>query len=460
MKGIISDIFRAYDIRGVVDVDFDAEWVWALGLACGSYFLRRGHARAVVGHDCRHSSAGYQDALTQGLLAAGVDVVRLGMVPTPLFYYAVTTLRTAAGVMITASHNPPEYNGFKIWAGPTTIHGAEVRAIYEIMREQAGATPPPAGAAVVCDHDIAPAYLDELTASARPLQAPVKVVVDGGNGAGGLIAVELLRRVGAEVVPLYCEPDGSFPNHHPDPVVERNMADLMAAVPREGAHLGLGLDGDADRLGAVDEHGRMVYGDRLLAMFARDVLRERPGATVMGEVKCSHLLYRDIAAHGGKPVMGVTGHSVMKAAMLENGAALAGEMSGHVFFADRFYGFDDGIYTALRLVELLGQNPGKPFSTWLSDWPVTHSTPELRVDCPDHVKFQVVERCREVFAREYETITVDGARVLFPDGWGLVRASNTQPALVLRFEAETPERLREIRRIMEQSILHFVQTMA
>jgi phosphomannomutase/phosphoglucomutase len=360
--------------------------------------------------------------------------------------------------MITASHNPPEYNGFKIWAGDTTIHGDEVRRIHDIMagpRETAQAPP-----GVVGEHDMLPAYLDELAGQARTPAGPVKVVVDGGNGAGGLIAVELLRRAGAEVVPLYCEPDGSFPNHHPDPVVEKYMAELQRAVVEHGAHLGVGLDGDADRIGMVDEQGNMVYGDRLLAVFARDVLREHPGAPVMGEVKCSHLTYRDIENHGGEPIMGVTGHSVMKAAMLENGALLAGEMSGHFFFADRYYGFDDGVYAALRLVELVGQDPSRPVSSWLDDWPRVYNTPELRVDCPERVKFLVVQRARETFAKTHDIIDVDGVRVVFPDGWGLVRASNTQPALVLRFEAETPRRLEEIRRLIEEPIQRWVDEMS
>jgi phosphomannomutase / phosphoglucomutase len=454
MKPIIEDVFRAYDIRGVIDVDFDGDWVETLGRACGAYFLSQGHASAVVGHDCRHSSPEYQTRLVRGLAATGMDVVVLNMVPTPVFYYAVKSLERRAGVMITASHNPPEYNGFKIWAGETTIHTDEIRNIYKIMAQGVF----PEGQGVVCEHDIVPSYLD-YAASRVSLDHPVKVVLDGGNGAGGLICEDLLRRIGAEVVPLYCEPDGSFPNHHPDPVVEKNVGDLMAEVVRTGAQAGIGLDGDADRIGVVDEQGEMVYGDKTLAIYAREVLKEHPGASVLGEVKCSHLLFRDVEAHGGKAEMGMTGHSMIKARMLETGALLAGEMSGHMFFADRYFGFDDALYAAARLVEILGRHPGKPLSSYLDDWPRTVNTPEIRMDCPEAIKFQVVKKAQDYFRGKYDLIDTDGARLTFPDGWGLVRASNTQPVLVLRFEAESQQRLDEIRAVIEEPLRKWIEEM-
>ncbi len=454
MKPIMEDVFRAYDIRGVIDVDFDGDWVETLGRACGAYFLSQGHASAVVGHDCRHSSPEYQSRLVRGLAATGVDVVVLNMVPTPVLYYAVKSLERRAGVMITASHNPPEYNGFKIWAGETTIHTDEIRNIYKIMAKGIF----PEGQGVVCEHDIVPSYLD-YTASRVSLDHPVKVVLDGGNGAGGLICEALLRRIGAEVVPLYCEPDGSFPNHHPDPVVEKNVGDLMAEVVRTGAHAGIGLDGDADRIGVVDEQGKLLYGDKALAIYAREVLKEHPGASVLGEVKCSHLLFRDVEAHGGKAEMGMTGHSMIKARMLETGALLAGEMSGHMFFADRYFGFDDALYAAARLVEILGRHPGKPLSSYLDDWPRTVNTPEIRMDCPEAVKFQVVKKAQDYFRGKYDLIDTDGARLTFPDGWGLVRASNTQPVLVLRFEAESQQRLDEIRAVIEEPLRKWIEEM-
>jgi phosphomannomutase/phosphoglucomutase len=455
MKPVNKEIFRAYDIRGVVDRDFDQEWVEVLGRACGTYFRAKGHSRAVVGHDCRHSSPGYQQRMIAGLTASGVDVLYLDMVATPLFYFAVKTLGYHAGVMITASHNPPEFNGFKVWEGESTIHSDEITAVYEIMA--AGRFE--SGSGVAAHHDIVPAYLDALAARG-PLARPVRVVLDGGNGAGGLVCAELLRRVGAEVVEQYTEPDGDFPNHHPDPTVPKYMTDLMARVPAEGAELGIGLDGDADRIGVVDETGAMIYGDKLLAIYARDILARRPGAKVIGEVKCTHLLYKDIEAHGGQAIMSATGHSLIKARMRETGALLAGEMSGHMFFADEYHGFDDALYAAMRIVDIAARAPGRPLSAALADWPATCNTPELRVDCPDALKFRVVARAQEYFRQRFEVIDVDGVRIVLPDGWGLLRASNTQPVLVLRFEAQSPERLAEIRRMVEEPLARWIAEMS
>jgi phosphomannomutase/phosphoglucomutase len=377
------------------------------------------------------------------------------MVATPLFYFAVKKLSKQAGVMITASHNPPEFNGFKVWEGESTIHSEEITRIYEIMK--AGKFPE--GKGVVSGHDITPTYVEEL-GSQISLEVPVKVVVDGGNGAGGKVCAEVLRRAGAEVVEMYTEPDGSFPNHHPDPIVEKYMGDLIRRVPEEGAAAGFGLDGDADRIGVVDEKGDMLYGDQLLAVYARQVLKERPGAEVIGEVKCSHLMYKDIEAHGGKPVMWKTGHSLIKARMRRSDAPLAGEMSGHMFFADRYYGFDDACYAALRMVEIMGRKPGAPVSEYLADWPETYNTPEIRKDCPDEIKFDVVARAQEHFREKYDIIDVDGVRITFDDGWGLLRASNTQPVLVLRFEAESEKRLAEIREVIEGPLDRWIEEMS
>lgn len=450
MKPVSPGVFRAYDIRGLVDVDFDPEWVELLGRAAGTFFLRRGYCQAVLGHDCRLTSPLYQASLAAGLAACGIDVTCLGMVPTPVFYYGVKALGRKAGIMVTASHNPPEFNGFKVWAGETTIHTAAIREIYDIMASGAFAS----GAGVVCEHDVKPAYVEHVSEQ-MTLPRAVKVVVDGGNGAGGLLCAEVLRQCGAQVVPLYCEPDGRFPNHHPDPVILKNVADLAARVVAEGADFGVGLDGDADRIGVVDASGRLLYGDQVLAIYARSVLAVHPGATVIGEVKCSHLLYKDIAAHGGNPIMAATGHSLIKARMQETGAALAGEMSGHMFFADRYYGFDDGLYAAARLAEIVAGS-SVPLGEMLADWPATVNTPEIRVDCPDAIKFAVVEQAKAYFRGRYDVIDVDGVRLTFPDGWGLLRASNTQPVLVLRFEAETPERLEEIRRLIEEPVAGWI----
>ncbi len=458
MLSIKSDIFRAYDIRGVVDQDFDLEWVEILGKACGTYFLQNGYKQAVVAHDCRHSSPKYQAYLIQGILSTGVDVTYINMVPTPVFYFAVKTLKRKAGVMITASHNPPEFNGFKIWAGDNTIHTNEIEKIYKIMKDQIFAQ----GQGVASELNIVPRYLQELSSQSF-LQNPVRVVVDGGNGSAGMICVALLKKIGAEVIPLYCEPDPDFPNHHPDPTVEENIKDLQAAVRAQNAHLGVGLDGDGDRIGVVDEKGDIIYGDQLLAIFARDVLKNNSDASdalVIGEVKCSHLLFKDIDQYGGMPLMWKAGHSLIKSKMKETGAILAGEMSGHIFFADRYFGFDDAIYAAQRLLEIISKNMHKPISSYLQDWPITYNTPEIRISCLDSKKFKIVEKASKFFQNyykdQYDIINVDGIRIDFGDGWGLLRASNTQPVLVLRFEAQTPKRLNEIRTIFEQPIQEWI----
>jgi len=438
-----SGVFRAYDIRGIVDRDFDADWVERLGRACGAYFLARGSHRAVVGRDCRLTSPGFEERMLAGLASTGIDVLSIGMVPTPVCYFAIRHLGYDAGVMITASHNPSEYNGFKIWAGKSTIHSGEIQALAQ--RFEAGNFPQ--GQGIISAHDIIPSYLSTVSALVS-LKRPVTVVLDGGNGAAGLVAQALLTRAGATVIPLFCEPDGRFPNHHPDPVEEKNLGPLKAKVLETGADCGIGLDGDGDRIGVVDEHAQVVHGDRLLTIFARRVLQEKPGAAIIGDVKCSHLLFADIAKHGGRPLMSATGHSLIKDRLLKENAALAGEMSGHMFFADHYYGFDDAPYAALRLVEILSAT-NTPLSSMLDDWPQTFVTPELRVDCPDEIKFAVAEMARIEFAKKYTLEGDDGARLVFPDGWALVRASNTQPALVLRFEAESPERLAEIRALVE-----------
>jgi phosphomannomutase/phosphoglucomutase len=457
MKDINPGVFRAYDIRGVVDQDLDGDFAEDLGRACGALFASRGLDRAVLGHDCRASSPQYLERLALGLTASGLDVLVIGQVSTPVLYYAVKHFGLAAGVMVTASHNPPQFNGFKIWCGETTLHGHGVRALYERMRERAFVEAARPG--LVSRHDVLPAYLDELAAQLT-LARPLRVVVDGGNGAAGEITARLLERVGCIVHRLFCEPDGRFPNHHPDPVVEENVRQLSAEVLAKGADFGVGLDGDGDRIGAVDETGRLLYGDQLLALYARSLLKRRPGQTVIGDVKCSHLLFRDIEAHGGVPLMAATGHSLMKAKLLETGAALAGEMSGHMFFADRFFGFDDASYAALRLAEVLDRNPGRPLSQLLG-WPAVVNTPELRVDCPEERKFAVVERAgrefRALAARHgWQYDGTDGVRLTFPRGWGLVRASNTQAALVLRFEAESAADLAMIRQTMEEPVMAWI----
>lgn len=445
-----TDVFRAYDIRGIVDKDFDPQWVTALGRACAVLFRRQGCHQAILARDCRHSSAQYLRCLAKGLQGSGVDLVSIGLAPTPVFYYALKHLNRKAGVIVTASHNPPEYNGFKIWLGETTLHSQDIQELRAIM--SCGETLQ--GSGLYSEHDVIPAYLEELAAKVS-LKRPLRVVVDGGNGAAGEVCAALLERAGAEVDRLFCEPDGDFPNHHPDPVVESNLEQLKVRVLETGADCGIGLDGDGDRLGVVDEKGQYLAGDRLLAILSRDMLSRNPGATVIAEAKCSHLLYQDIQRHGGHPLMGVTGHSIMKARMLETGALLAGEMSGHMFFAENYYGFDDASYAALVLLGILAQSQ-TPLSEMLSDWPETYSTPELRVPCPEAAKFHIVARAAAMLRKQCETIETDGVRATFKDGWALVRASNTQPALSMRFEAETPARLQEIRDLVERPVLQWI----
>ncbi len=450
MKVVADHVFRTYDIRGLVDVDFDADWAECLGRACGAFFLEQGQTRCVVGRDCRESSPSYSRALIQGLLSTGVSVVDVGMVPTPFVYFAVKHLNCPAGVMVTASHNPSEYNGFKIWSGESTLHSGGITQ----LRERMLADNAPKGRGLGSELNILPAYIEAVT-SRITLARPLKVVVDGGNGAGGEYCAAMLRALGAEVIPIFCEPDGRFPNHHPDPVVEANMGALQRAVREHGADAGIGLDGDADRLGVVDEKGRLMFGDELLALYARDVLSRLPGAVVIGDVKCSQRLFDDIARHGGQPEMTATGHSLIKSKILELKAPLAGEMSGHMFFGEGWYGFDDALFGAARLLRILS-GTGKPFSSLLG-WPPSHVTPELHLPCPESAKKPVIDRARDYFGSRYPSIQIDGIRLTFPDGWALVRASNTQPVLVLRFEDASAERLAELRELVEKPLSGWIR---
>lgn len=438
-----GSVFRAYDIRGLVDVDFDVERVERLGRACGRYFLDSGLRDAVVGHDCRLSSPDYAEALSRGMASMGLDVMGIGMVPTPVLYFAAGHLERRAAVMITASHNPPQYNGFKIWAGKSTIYGEELqrlRSLYE------GDPTPAAIPGLISTTDVLPDY-EAAVLSRTTLSRPLKIVLDGGNGAGGLVCSRILAGMGAEVIPLYCEPDGTFPNHHPDPVVEENMVDLRAAVLAHKADLGLGLDGDADRLGVMDENGRLLFGDEVLAIYAHELLKRCPGASVIGDVKCSDRLFEDINTHGGNAIMSPTGHSLIKARMQETGALLAGEMSGHMFFKDGWFGFDDAVYGAARLLHILS-TLSAPVST-LPGWPEAFATREINISCSDDAKVAVVERVKAHFRATHPVLELDGARIRFPHGWGLVRPSNTQPVLVTRYEADSPEALRAIQSEVE-----------
>ncbi|HXG50561.1 MAG TPA: phosphomannomutase/phosphoglucomutase [candidate division Zixibacteria bacterium] len=441
-------VFREYDIRGLAEKELDQEFALLLGKVHGTMIRQNGGTRVAVGRDCRTTSEEYARAVIAGLVSAGLRVYDIGVCPTPLLYFSLFHLDADGGIQVTASHNPAEYNGFKVCSGKETLHGDQLQAIRTRMErgefeERAG------GLAVV--YDIQTPYRKLLLENVGALKRPLKVVVDAGSGVAGPVAPAILRDAGCTVWEIACEPDGHFPIHHPDPTVPANLELLIAKVAEEKADVGIAYDGDADRIGVVDENGKILWGDELLVLFSRDVLKRHPGAVIISEVKCSQRLYDDIAKNGGRPVMWKAGHSLLKAKMKETRALLAGEMSGHMFFADRYFGYDDAIYASLRLLELLAGSP-RPLSTMLADLPPSFSTPEIRVACPDERKFAIAELAKRYFRERYEVIDVDGARIQFDGGWGLVRASNTQPALVLRFEADSADKLRRFREIVEAKL--------
>jgi len=439
-------VFREYDIRGVADKDFPDDFVTDLGRAIGTALGDDGARIITLGRDCRVSSPRIHAALREGLLSTGIDIIDVGILHSPGLYFSVFHLKTEGGVMVTASHNPSEDNGFKIVQGRSTIHGAAIqrlRTIIEQRRFRVGDRP-----GTVRDHAILPDYVDTVAGNVSLGARRFKVVVDGGNGTGGLSILPILDKLGVEYEALYCDPDGRFPNHHPDPTVPENLVALRERVLATGAELGIALDGDADRVGAVDGKGRIIWGDQLVMLFAKEILSRKPGATFVSEVKCSQALYDEIGRMGGRAVMWKVGHSLIKVKMKEEQAALAGEMSGHMFFADRWFGFDDAVYAGVRLVELLTRSP-QTLAALYDTLPVLHNTPEIRMTCPDDIKFEVVKRAVAAFRANHPVVDIDGARVTFPGGWGLVRASNTGPVLVLRFEADSPARLHEIQTMVE-----------
>ncbi|MFA5801778.1 MAG: phosphomannomutase/phosphoglucomutase [Thermoleophilia bacterium] len=448
-ESINSHIFREYDVRGLVGKDLDIATVELLGKGYGTYIKSFGYNEAIIGRDNRPSSAPFRDALISGITSTGCDVIDVGELPTPAFYFSLQEYGKQAGVMITGSHNPPQYNGFKLCRGHGTIYGEEIQKLRSIIEEGVF----PAGEGKVAMADPVPAYVEYIAASIK-VEHPLKVVVDAGNGVGGRVAPGLLRQLGCEVVELYCELDGNFPNHFPDPTVPANLEDLIATVAREGADMGVSFDGDADRIGAVTDTGEIIWGDQMMILFARDILEFNPGGTIIFEVKCSQALIEDIEAHGGKPLMWKTGHSLIEAKIREEKALLAGEMSGHIYFADRYFGYDDAIYAACRLVEFVSRK-GAKLSELLSDVPTYYATPEMRIESTDDEKFAIVDAVKEEFSRDNEVIDIDGVRVVFPDGWGLVRASNTSPVVVVRCEAKTPERRDEIQQLILSKLKKF-----
>jgi phosphomannomutase/phosphoglucomutase len=439
-------IFRQYDIRGIVDRDLTTEAATAIGRAYATLLAGRGVLGTVsVGRDNRPSGGLLRDALVEGLTSAGASVVDIGVVPTPLLYWSLHHLDIVGGIQITGSHNPPEYNGFKLCVGHDSLHGEGIDELRQLVEGGAFAR----GSGSLRSERVIDRYVDDVVARTGPLKRRLRVVVDCGNGVGALVARDLFDRIGVDASYLFCESDGTFPNHHPDPTVVENLHDIIREVKARRADLGIAFDGDADRLGVVDGRGEIIWGDHLLILYARDVLaRTGAGQPIIFDVKCSQALPQAIEAAGGKAVMWKTGHSLIKDRMKQLKAPLAGEMSGHMFFAEGFYGHDDALYGAARLLRIVAAS-GVSVDEMLSDVPVFVSTPEIRVDCPDELKFEVVERAVRHFRAIHDVIDVDGVRVLFGDGWGLIRASNTQPVLVTRYEARSRERLDAIQREME-----------
>lgn len=443
---IEAGIFRQYDIRGVVGHDLTSEAAYAIGQAYAAH-LAAHHIRGTVavGRDNRPSGVVLRDALVLGLTSCGVDVIDIGVVPTPLLYWSLHHLPVVGGIQITGSHNPPEYNGFKLCVGSDSLHGSGIQGLLAFIRTGSF----PSGSGTVSRTEVIAPYIEDVVARTGTLSRPLTVVFDAGNGAGSLVAESLFSRLGVEGHYIFCESDGTFPNHHPDPTVVENLHDLIATVRAKQADLGIAFDGDADRIGVVDGEGTIIWGDHILILYARDVLaRTGAGQSIIFDVKCSQALPDAIRRAGGDPVMWKTGHSLIKEKMKALNAPVAGEMSGHMFFAEGFYGHDDALYGAARLLRIVADS-GKSVRELLADVPFFHSTPEIRVECGDDRKFALVEAAAHHFKATHDVIDVDGVRVLFGDGWGLIRASNTQPILVTRYEALDPERLATIRAEME-----------
>lgn len=435
---IPAHIFREYDIRGLAEEELNTRNVRAIGHAFGTILQRNGVRLATIGGDVRASSPRIMADIAWGLNAAGLDVTDLGTVMTPTFYYSLYSEGVGGGVMVTGSHNPKEFNGLKLALGNATLWGPEIQEVLSIIRNDGFTTAPRPGS--VGHADIKPAYLDMLAQRLKLGPRRLKVVADAGNGTASLFIEPFLRQLGVEYTLLYATPDGRFPNHHPDPVKRENLADLIRTVLETGSDLGIGFDGDADRLGVVDEKGEVIWGDILMALYWQEILPKHPGAEAIVEVKSSQALVDEILRLGGKPVFWKAGHSLIKAKMREIGALFAGEVSGHMFFADEFFGFDDSFYAAGRLMRILS-NTDRSLSELVAPIPRYYSTAETRINCPDEIKFGVIDSIREAALKEYEAITVDGVRILYPEGWGLVRASNTQPVIVARVEGRTQEAL-------------------
>lgn len=444
-------IFREYDIRGVAGEDILEKDAESIGKAYGTLLMRESRKTVSVGRDCRLTSESFTKHFIKGILSTGCDVVDIGVCPTPVLYFSIQHLDTAGGAMVTASHNPPEYNGFKLMKGQDSIHSHGLQDVRILIENNDFVE----GKGKLTQKDVITTYKEFLVQNIN-IKHPIRIGIDAGNGTGGITALPVLRQLGCEVHDIYCDLDGTFPNHEADPTQKKNLLDLIKLVKEKKLDLGVGYDGDADRIGVVDKNGNVIYGDQLIVIYAREILQRNPGATFISEVKCSMVMYDDIKKHGGNAIMWRTGHSLIKKKMKEENAALAGEMSGHMFFKDRYLGFDDALYATCRLLEIIA-DMGMGVDELIQDLPKTFTTPELRVDCPDNIKFDVVAKIVKEFRAKQEIIDIDGLRAVYKDGWGLVRASNTQPALVLRFEALSEKRLSEIRNEIESALKAIIE---
>jgi len=441
-------VFREYDIRGVVGEDICEKDVIDIGKAYGTLLIEQGRKKISVGRDCRKTSDRFSELFIQGIVSTGCSVVDIGTCPTPVLYFSIHHLELDGGAMVTASHNPPEYNGFKLMSGFNSIHSQGLQDILQIIEQKAYVN----GQGDKTQADVITPYMAYLKENIT-LNKKIRIGIDAGNGTGGITALPVLNDLGCEVHDIFCDLDGSFPNHEADPTQKKNLVDLISLVQSQGLDLGVGYDGDADRIGVVDKNGNVIYGDQLMVIYAREILGRKPGSTFISEVKCSMVMYDDIRKNGGNAIMWRTGHSLIKKKMKEENAELAGEMSGHMFFKDRYFGFDDALYATCRLLEIM-VTTGKGVDELIADLPRTFTTPELRVECPDAIKFDVVDKIVAHYKAipNQEVIDIDGLRAVYDDGWGLVRASNTQPALVLRFESLTRERLDEIQQEIESTL--------
>ncbi|MDO8652828.1 MAG: phosphomannomutase/phosphoglucomutase [Undibacterium sp.] len=448
MSLLSPSIFKAYDIRGIVGKTLDEEVAHLIGQAFGSAALAKGEQTVVIGRDGRLSGPALTAALARGLQSTGVNVIDLGIVATPMVYFGTHTLGTASGVMVTGSHNPPDYNGFKMVLAGEAIYGEAIQALYQCILQRAFKN----GAGSYRTHDIKAAYLERIVGDVK-LARPLKIAIDCGNGVAGAFAGEMYRAMGCEVTELFCEVDGTFPNHHPDPAHPENLQDLIRCLQSGDAEIGLAFDGDGDRLGVVTKDGQIIYPDRQLMLFAEDVLTRHPGAQILYDVKCTRHISAWVKARGGVPLMWKTGHSLVKAKLRETGSPLGGEMSGHIFFKDRWYGFDDGMYAGARLMEILSKVAD--MTATLNALPQSASTPELQLQLNEGENFSIIAQMQTNahFPGADEVITIDGLRVEYPDGFGLARSSNTTPVIVMRFEAETPAALARIQDAIKQAVL-------